>query len=56
MQGALSGELIELERELGEIGMLVGQAKEEAERHESRRVKADERVTALENDPRRDAR
>src|SRR4051794_558411 len=52
MQEALSEELIALERELGEIGMLVGQAKEEAERHESRRAKADERVTALENDPR----
>jgi two-component system, NarL family, sensor histidine kinase DegS len=52
MQGALSAELVELERELDEIGMLVGQAKEEAERHENRRAKADERVNALETDPR----
>src|SRR3954465_15297240 len=52
MQGALSIELVELERELGGIGMLVGQARAEAARPEIRRVKADERVTALENDPR----
>jgi two-component system sensor histidine kinase DegS len=52
LQGALTAELGELERELGEIGMLVGQAREEAERHESRRVKGEERVTALESDPR----
>src|SRR4051812_24975675 len=52
LQGALASELGDLERELGEIGMLVGQAREEAERHESRRVKAEERVNALESDPR----
>src|SRR5690349_8730852 len=52
LQGALTAELGELERELGEIGMLVGQAREEAERHESRRAKGEERVNALESDPR----
>jgi two-component system, NarL family, sensor histidine kinase DegS len=52
LQAGLQAEAADLERELGEIGMLVGQAREEAERHEARRVKAEERVTALENDPR----
>ncbi len=45
LQAALATELGQLESELSEIGMLVGQAHEETKRHESRRVKGDERVT-----------
>jgi two-component system sensor histidine kinase DegS len=39
-----------IERELSEIELLMRQAASEAERHESRRVQAEERVTALETD------
>lgn len=53
------GELVEelererstLERELAEIELLMRQAASEAERHEARRVQADERLAALERDP-----
>lgn len=43
-----------LERELTEIEMLMRQATSEAERHETRRVQAEERVAALDIDPRAD--
>jgi two-component system sensor histidine kinase DegS len=43
-----------LERELVEIEMLMRQAMSESERHESRRVQAEERVAALDMDPRAD--
>jgi two-component system, NarL family, sensor histidine kinase DegS len=39
-----------LERELEEIDLLMRQASSEVERHEARRVQAEERVAALEND------
>jgi two-component system, NarL family, sensor histidine kinase DegS len=44
-----------LDQELTEITMLVGQASAESERHESRRQRGEERVRALESDPRADA-
>lgn len=43
-----------LERELTEIHLLMQQAGSEAERHETRRVQAEERLGALERDPRAD--
>jgi two-component system sensor histidine kinase DegS len=43
-----------LERELEEIDLLMSQATSEAERHEARRAQAEERVAALDNDPRAD--
>src|SRR5262245_58073723 len=43
-----------LERELAEIDLLMRQVSSEAERHEARRVQAEERVVALDNDPRAD--
>jgi two-component system sensor histidine kinase DegS len=52
LQGVITAELGALDGELGEIGMLAGQAREEADRHETRRVKGEERVTSLESDPR----
>lgn len=44
----LSADQATLERELAEIEMLLLQAATESERHEARRVQAEERVTALE--------
>ncbi len=44
-----------LDRELGEIELLAGQATAESGRHEERRVRAEERVAGLERDPRADA-
>jgi two-component system sensor histidine kinase DegS len=55
IRGGLTDELAQLGRELDEISMLAQQAAGEAERHESRRVKADERVSQLEREPRQDA-
>lgn len=52
--GRIAAELEGLDRELGEIAMLVGQARQETERHETRRAKGEERVKALERDPRPD--
>jgi len=43
-----------LERELAEIDLLMRQVASEAERHEARRVQAEERVAALDGDPRAD--
>ncbi|MEX2546501.1 MAG: histidine kinase [Chloroflexota bacterium] len=43
-----------LERELTEIDLLMRQASSEAERHETRRAQAEERMAALDNDPRAD--
>jgi two-component system sensor histidine kinase DegS len=40
-----------LERELAEIDLLMRQASSEAERHEARRVQAEERMSALDRDP-----
>ena len=40
-----------LERELAEIDLLMRQASSEVERHEARRVQAEERMTALDRDP-----
>ena len=50
----VASERTTLESELTEIALLVGQAIEETERHEGRRVKAEERVRAMEKDPRPD--
>ena len=48
----LAADQATLERELAEIELLLRQATTEAERHEARRVQAEERVQALErNDP-----
>ena len=44
-----------LSQELDEIALLTAQAVTETERHESRRAKADDRVAAMELDPRTDA-
>jgi two-component system sensor histidine kinase DegS len=55
IRGGLGDELARLGRELDEISMLAQQAAGEAERHEGRRVKADERVSQLEREPRQDA-
>jgi two-component system sensor histidine kinase DegS len=44
-----------LERELAEIDLLMRQASVEAERHEARRVQAEERMNALDSDPRADS-
>ena len=46
----LAADQATLERELAEIELLLRQAGTEAERHEARRVQADERVRALEGD------
>jgi two-component system sensor histidine kinase DegS len=43
-----------LERELAEIDLLMRQASSEAERHEARRAQAEERMAALDMDPRAD--
>src|SRR5687767_13297636 len=43
-----------LERELAEIDLLLRQAASEAERHEARRTQAEERLAALDRDPRAD--
>ncbi len=51
VRASLGEELAQLDRELDEIGLLARQAATEAERHEGRRAKAEERVTALERDP-----
>lgn len=48
----VAAERLKLEEELEEIAMLVGQAREETERHSERRVKGEERVHALEGDAR----
>ena len=53
---AISDDVAGLEAELGEIDMLSGQATAEAERHEDRRARAEERVTTLERDPGADPR
>ena len=50
----LERELATLERELTEIELLMRQVASEAERHESRRLQAEERVTTLEGDARSD--
>jgi two-component system sensor histidine kinase DegS len=54
LTGELEGERSTLERELTEIDLLMRQASSEAERHEQRRVQAEERLGALERDPNRD--
>ncbi len=48
----LEHEQATLERELVEIELLMRQAGSEAERHEERRAQAEERLLALDNDPR----
>jgi two-component system sensor histidine kinase DegS len=50
----ITEELGALGRELDEIAMLVGQATEETERHEGRRQRGEERLRALEKEPRSD--
>jgi two-component system sensor histidine kinase DegS len=52
---SLGDELLKLGRELDEISMLAQQAGIEAERHETRRVRNDERIGSLEREPRVDA-
>ena len=47
----LGAEIQLLDRELHEVGLLAHQAATEAERHEGRRLKAEERVNGLEHDP-----
>jgi two-component system sensor histidine kinase DegS len=47
----LERDLAVVQRELDEIAMLLKQTATEAERHEARRVQAEERLTALEGDP-----
>src|SRR6188474_3543131 len=46
----LAADQATLERELAEIELLLGQATTEAERHETRRLQAEERVRTLERD------
>src|SRR4051812_18284854 len=46
----LAADQATLERELAEIDLLLRQATTEAERHEARRVQAEERVRTLERD------
>ncbi len=50
----LENEQSTLGRELAEIELLLRQAGSEAERHEERRTQAEERLLALDNDPRAD--
>lgn len=50
----LEHEQATLQRELTEIDLLLRQAGSEARRHEERRTQAEERLTALDNDPRAD--
>lgn len=52
VRAALGAELSGLEREMAEIGLLIEQVTLEAERHEARRARAEERAAALERDPR----
>lgn len=52
---AITDDVGGLDAELSEIDMLTSQATTEAARHEERRARAEERVTALERDPRADA-
>jgi two-component system, NarL family, sensor histidine kinase DegS len=47
----INAQLEQLERELNEIGLLLQQTKNEAERQEARRQQAEERLIALERDP-----
>ncbi len=56
IRGAITDDVTGLDAELGEIDMLTSQATTEAERHEERRARAEDRVTALERDPGADAR
>lgn len=56
IRSAITDDVTGLDTELGEIDMLTSQATAEAERHEERRSRAEERVTALERDPGADAR
>ena len=51
LSGGVQVQLEQLERELAEIEILLQQTATEAERHESRRKQAAERVAALERDP-----
>jgi len=51
----LASDIAALSQELDEIALLTAQAMTETERHESRRAKAEDRVTAMELDPRTDA-
>ncbi len=52
LAGELAADQATLERELAEIEMLLRQTATESERHEARRIQAEERVTALErNEP-----
>ncbi|MBA2570345.1 MAG: hypothetical protein H0V04_04085 [Chloroflexi bacterium] len=51
IRSALVEELQRLDQEAAEIEMLVQQTRIEAERHEERRVKGEERVTTLEREP-----
>ncbi|MFN8622008.1 MAG: histidine kinase [Chloroflexota bacterium] len=50
----LASDISTLNQELEELNLLSTQATSEAERHETRRVKAEERVAAMERDPRVD--
>ena len=54
VRATIADEVGSLDTELGEIDMLASQATAEADRHEERRARAEERVTALELDPRAD--
>jgi two-component system sensor histidine kinase DegS len=56
IRSAITDDVGGLDTELGEIDMLTSQATAEAGRHEERRARAEERVTALERDPGVDAR
>jgi two-component system sensor histidine kinase DegS len=51
VRATIADEVGGLDTELGEIEMLASQATSEADRHEERRARAEERVTALERDP-----
>jgi two-component system sensor histidine kinase DegS len=54
IRAGLARELDRLDQEAAEIEMLVQQTRTELERHEGRRAKGEQRLTALERDPRPD--
>ncbi len=54
IRSGIEEDLAALAREVDEIDLLARQAAAEAERHEERRVRSEERVASLERDPRAD--
>ena len=55
IRSGIEEDLASLAREVDEIDLLARQAAAEAERHEERRARSEERVASLERDPRADA-